>query len=149
MKRISFYGILTVVVLAMLSVGFTSCGDDDDADYPIEGEWVIRSITWSHYIKGGEIESPTKEAKVYDETETRGLTITASGNKYTIVSTTPGMGGTYSQTGTNEYKDEYGENRLVIKSVSGSVLTIAWYEDYYTNSDGKRDEYGLLIFEKK
>lgn len=30
MKRINLYGILTVVMLIMLSIGFTSCGDDTD-----------------------------------------------------------------------------------------------------------------------
>ena len=146
-KRIDFYGILTVVMLAMLSVGFTSCGDDDDGiGGSFEGTWYIRSIEWSHYVKGGSIDKTSPKTSTYENSETRGLTITSSDGKYTIVSTTPGVKGTFEQVGVNEFSVE--GQRLVITGVHGSTLTAEFYEDYYINSDGDRDEYGLLIFEK-
>lgn len=52
-KRISFFGLLTVVMLAALSMVFVSCGDDDDADVP---SWVVGS--WQECNSYG---------KVYDD----------------------------------------------------------------------------------
>ena len=148
MKRISFYGILTVVVLAMLSVGFTSCGDDDGdgIDGSLEGTWRIKSVEWAHYVKGGSIDKTSSKTVTYEDSETRGLTITYSDGKYTIVSTASGIKGTFEQVGVNEFSVE--GQRLVITGVHGSTLTAEFYEDYYINSNGDRDEYGLFIFEK-
>ena len=44
-KRKRFFGLLAVLMLALVSVGFVSCGDDDDnvtvqdSGSPLQGEW--------------------------------------------------------------------------------------------------------------
>lgn len=43
MKKISLYGLLTFVIVVMLSIGLTSCGDDDGASYvasDMYGTWT-------------------------------------------------------------------------------------------------------------
>ena len=146
MKK-SVCGLLTFVMLAMLSVGFTSCGDEEDGiGGSLVGTWRIKSIEWSYYVKGASIDKTSPTTYTYENSETRGLTITYSDGKYTIVSTAPGARGTFEQVGVNEFSVE--GQRLVITGVHGSTLTAEFYEDYYINSNGDRDEYGLFIFEK-
>lgn len=152
MKKNNLYDILSIVMLVILSISFTSCGNDDEDEIggslegSLEGTWRIKSIEWSHYVKGGSIDKTSPTTYTYENSETRGLNITYSDGKYTIVSTAPGTGGTFEQVGINEFKRD--DQRLVIVGVHGSTLTAEFYEDYYKNSDGKRDEYGLLTFEK-
>ena len=149
--------ILYLLLLALIPMCFTACGDDWKeinkvyVSVPIEGNWRVKSVAWSYYTKGGSIE-PADEVKEYDETTTRGLTITKTGDKFYITSTAPGIRGDYEQAGTNEFKgvgsgdDIY--QRLVIVGVSGNVLTAEFYEDYYEIGDGERNEYGLFTFVK-
>ena len=90
------------------------------------------------------------EIEEYDETTTRGLSITKNDGKFYITSTAPGIIGNYEQVGGNEFRGVGGGDdiyqRLVIVGVNGDILTAEFYEDYYENSDGQRDEYGLLTF---
>lgn len=148
--------ILYLLLLALMPMCFTACGGDDDSkgnglNGAIEGNWRVKSVAWSYYTKGGSIE-PADEVKEYDETTTRGLTITKTGDKFYITSTAPGIRGDYEQAGTNEFKgvgsgdDIY--QRLVIVGVSGNVLTAEFYENYYEIGNGERNEYGLFTFVK-
>ena len=143
-----------LVVLALVSMCFTACGGDDDVDNggidsSIEGTWRIKSVKWSYYTKGGSIE-PTDKVKEYDESTTKGLSITKTDGKYYITSTSPGIKGAFEQVSGNEFRgvgsgdDSY--QRLVITGVSGNILIAEFYEDYYESSDGQREEYGLMTF---
>ena len=143
-----------LLILAMLPMCFAACSSDNDVDSSgvdasIEGIWRIKSVKWSYYTKGGSIES-TDEIEEYDETTTRGLSITKNDGKFYITSTAPGIIGNYEQVGGNEFRGVGGGDdiyqRLVIVGVNGDILTAEFYEDYYENSDGQRDEYGLLTF---
>lgn len=142
------------MLLAMMPMCFAACGSDDDTDgggidASIEGTWRIKSVKWSYYTKGGSIE-PTEKIKEYDETSTQGLSITKNDGKFYILSTAPGINGEFEQVGGNEFRgvgsgdDIY--QRLVVAGVSGNILTVEFYEDYYESSDGQREEYGLFTF---
>lgn len=143
-----------LMLLVMIPMCFAACGSDDDADgggidASIEGTWHIKSVKWSYYTKGGSIES-TDEIKEYDETTTRGLSITNNDGKFYITSTAPGIKGNYEQVGGNEFRGVGSGDaiyqRLVLVGVSGNILTAEFYEDYYESSDGQREEYGLFTF---
>lgn len=142
-----------LMILALVPMCFVACGSDDDdsgINAIIEGNWRVQSVKWSHYIKGGSIEQEG-EVEEYDETTTKGLSITKVDGKYKIISTTSGIKGNFEQVGPNEFKssssgDDVEYHRLSIVGVSGNILTVEFYEDYYENSDGKRDEYGLFTF---
>ena len=142
-----------LLLLALFPLCFVACGSDDDKegsiDAAIEGTWRIQSIKWSYYTKGGSIE-PTDKVKEYDETTTQGLSITKTDGKFYITSTAPGIKGKYEQVGSNEFRGigsgDAIYQRLVIVGVSGNILTVEFYEDYYESSDGQREEYGLLTF---
>lgn len=143
------------LVLAFMPMCFIACGGDDGdsgskgIDATIEGNWRVQSAKWSYYTKGGNIE-PSDNIKEYDETTTQGLSITKVNGKYNITSTAPGIKGSYEQVGTNEFRgigsgdDIY--QRLVIVGVSGNILTVEFYEDYYESGDGQKEEYGLFTF---
>ena len=140
-------------MLAMMPMCFVACGSDEDEgsgiNTAIEGTWRVQSVAWSYYTKGGGVE-PADDVNEYDETTTRGLSITKVDGKYYIMSTAPGIGGEYEQVGSNEFKgvgsgdDIY--QRFVIVGVNGNVMTAEFYEDYYEASDGQREEYGLFTF---
>ena len=50
-KKKYYWSLLTVVMMAVMSVGFVSCGDDDDE--PGSGSNSTLVGTWAQYHKGG------------------------------------------------------------------------------------------------
>ena len=137
---------LYLTLLAILPICFASCGNDD-MDSSMEGTWRQQSVSWSYYTKGGSIESPNS-TRTYDDIS-KVLTISSKDGKYTMTSTASGMKGTFVQVGGNEFRGgSDNAHRVVVKGVSGTVLTLEFYENYYILSDGERHEYGLVKFVK-
>ena len=51
MNKKFFMSLLSIMMVAMLSVGFTSCGDDEDSiggNSPIVGSWSASNSPWSY-----------------------------------------------------------------------------------------------------
>ena len=145
---------MAILMVAMLSVGFAACNDDDDEsgagdNASVEGIWRIQSVKWSEYTKGGSVDQ-TYELKGYDETTLQGLSITKVDGKFYIISTVSGIKGNFEQVGKNDFRGvgsgDASAQRLVIVSVKGNIMTAEFYEDYYELSDGQRKEYGLFTF---
>lgn len=142
-----------LMLLAMMPMCFAACGSDDadngGIDAAIEGTWRMRSVQWSYYTKGGSIEL-TDKTQEYDDTTTKGLSITKTEGKYYITSTASGIKGNFEQVSGKDFKGvgerDAAYQRLVIVGVNGNVLTAEFYEDYYEINDGQRKEYGLFTF---
>ena len=138
---------LFLTLLAILPICFTSCGDDD-VDASMEGTWRQQSASWSHYIKGGSVEPLGNDEETFTDIG-KVITIFSKDGKYTMTSTASGMKGTFLQVSGREFHGG-GVNdpthRIIVKSVSGNVLTLEFYENYHRISDGERKEYGLVKF---
>ena len=149
MKKYAFYfGI--VAILCACTLSFSACSNDDELDSSMEGTWRQQFVSWSYYTKGGSVESLGDNERTYDD-DSKVITISSKDGKYTMTSTASGMKGTFLQVSGREFQGG-GVNdpthRIIVKSVSGNVLTLEFYENYYRISDGERKEYGLVKFVK-
>ena len=113
MKKINFF--LTVMLLALVSFGITSCGDDKDEpkSSDIVGTWQLKAVgdegesyeSLIQFTKNGKwnsVEIYTSEVGVEVEVD-RG-TYTVSGNKVTVTFTEDGK--SFNETMTYEVKGD-------------------------------------------
>ena len=105
MKKLYFF--LTVMLLTLVSVGVTSCGDDEPKSNDLVGTWQLQAVdedgasyeTLVQFTKDGKwnsVEIVTDEVGVAVEVE-KG-TYTVSGNKITVNATEDGHSVTETMT---------------------------------------------------
>lgn len=147
---------LSVFLLAVVSAGFVSCGDDDEdviSSASLEGTWHLRTETWYKW-KDGKINT-SKEPSVKNHTNPNDevWTFSKTNGNLTLTATRKSSStDTWVQDGENAFRNHNGEgrDRAVIKSVSESTLEVELYDGYYGEYGevGKTKEYGILIFQK-
>ena len=115
MNKKHLWNLLAIMMVAMLSVGFTSCGDDDDEGGSVNSDLVG---TWT---------------KQYDRLGVIGLKLTSNGEAY------------YNEWSTGETPNFDNVKSPARFTVSGSIIRFThpqekgYYEEYtYTLSEDKK-----------
>lgn len=153
-----FLTLLSIMFVAATSVGFVSCGDDDEEEKSVvssaslEGTWHLMSETWYKW-KDGQINT-SKEPSVYTHSNPNDemWTFSKTDGGFSLTVTRTGKSDTWVQDGTNAFRNRNGEgrDRAVVKSVNGNTLEVELYDGYYGEGDEveKTKEYGLFVFQK-
>lgn len=120
MKKKNFMFLMAAMMVAMLSVGFASCGSDDDDNSPSGNDLVTKAIgTWM-------CTSSTDSAMGYSIDGLmvgKEVTIKSNGT-YTSTAETFGYSGTYTIKGnTITAKSKDGATFMVNVTISGDKMT--------------------------
>jgi hypothetical protein len=144
-----------LMVLALVSMCFTACGDDNDVDNgggvssSLDGIWYLKTEKWYDW-KDGKADVSDPYIKNHDD-QTFVWTFAKTGSDYTITESRNGnVRDIWSSVGTNEYRNDNGtgRDRVVIKSASDKTMEVELYDGYYGEGyeTGKTREYGILTF---
>lgn len=159
MKKNQFR-VFAMMIMALVCVGFTSCGGDDDDNSnsssgnnisaSVDGIWYLKSEKWYDWEDGKADMSKAPSEKTYQDNS---HTWEFSTKDKTIIERRSGEErGRWAEVGSNEYRNRNGagRDRVVIKTVTANSMTIELYDGYYGEggTTGNTSEFGILTFSR-
>jgi len=152
MKTLRFFGVALLTVL--MSVSFSACGGSDDDDNggggssssSIVGTWYWQTEKWYTDETMTEVSS---EKTYTAETSKKTWTFTETGGTLYMFETSKKTGEKSNtlelkKTANNDYR--WGNDRIIVKSISANKLVVDYYEDFY--KEGYKPDYGSIILMK-
>ena len=153
MKKL--YSIIMMLVMMVTASSVTACGGSDDDDNggrsstSIEGIWYMKSLKgYYYYPADGKFEphnsNKNPDVEYDDYSDNVIMSVTKNGESLITKWKGDGYGQTYTfeKMGVNEYlcvKSNGIYDRIVIKTVSDKQLVFEWYNTYYKDTKGTRE----------
>jgi len=154
MKTLRFLGMALIAIL--VSVSFSACSsssDDDDnggGETPASfvGTWYWQSEKW---YTDGTMTTVSSEKTYTAETTRKTWTFTQKGSTIYLFETNKKTNENSNtvelkKTGNNEYS--WGDDRIVIKSISANKMVVDYIEDYYEDRQDITPDYGTIVLMK-